>query len=66
MILKAGVPEPSLPKNGSPTIQKNITFKKIGVQASKVGVQVCKSAVRESSISFNCSSGSSPLHKQVK
>ena len=28
-ILKTGVPEPSLPKSGSPTIQKNIaSFKK--------------------------------------
>ena len=30
MILNAGVPEPSLPKSGSPTIQKNTTsFKKM-------------------------------------
>ena len=49
-ILKTGVPEPSLPKRGSPTIQKIIaSFKKIGVPAPKMGVQDCKSAVSESS-----------------
>ena len=35
-ILKTGVPEPSFPKSGSPTIQKNIaSLKKIGVPAKK-------------------------------
>ena len=47
-ILKTGVPEPSLPKSGSPTIQKNIaSFKK--KESPKMGVQDCKSAVSESS-----------------
>ena len=49
-ILKTGVPEPSLPKSGSPTIQNNIAcFKKIGVPAPNMGVQNCKSSVSESS-----------------
>ena len=35
-ILKTGVPEPSLPKSGSPTIQKNIaSFKKWESQLQK-------------------------------
>ena len=46
----AGVPaEPSLPKSGSPTIQKNIaSFHKIGVPAPKMGFQNCKSSVIQS------------------
>ena len=48
-ILKTGVVEPSLPKCGSPTIQKNIASSKIGVPAPKMGVQNCKAAVCESS-----------------
>ena len=48
-ILKTGVPEPSLPKSGSPTIQKNIASLKNGSSSTKMGVQDCKSAVSESS-----------------
>ena len=49
-ILKTGVPEPYLPKSGSPTIQKNIaSFKKLESQHQKMGVQNCKLSVSESS-----------------
>ena len=54
-ILKTGVPESSLPKSGSPTIQKNIhvaSFKKAEVPAQKMGVQDCKLAVSESHASY--------------
>ena len=51
-ILKTGVPEPSLPKSGS---QSNHTkeyslLQKTAVPAPKMGVQQCKSAVSESSV----------------
>ena len=50
-ILKTGVPDPFLPKSGSPTIQKNTdSLKKIGVPAPKLEFeQYCKLAVSESS-----------------
>ena len=49
-IFKTGVPEPSLPKSGSPTIQEKIaSLKKIGVPAPNMGVQNCKLSVSESS-----------------
>ena len=49
MILKTGVLEPSLPKSGSPTTQKNITSFKNRSPSTRNEIQDCKSAVSERS-----------------
>ena len=49
-ILKTGVPDHSCQKVEVPTYKEYNPLQKIGVPAPKMGVQDCKSAVRESSV----------------